>query len=965
MISKLLNYFLKNKVKEYYFIIFSLLFPLTFYVGVFFGKSFGFDCAPAVMGNYPPYGQSLTTPNMFCTSILDPGAYTWQFPPMWASIAKQFLQGNLALWSQNIGIGIPLAGNFQSNAFNIVLLPFILLFKLSYFNIFFLDIFFVFRYMIMSLGMYLFLRSFKLDRIICLIGSLALFSSGYYIYIPTIAHHNVDMWLLLIAWSINNFYFKKDIKWMGVSALLLGLSMLGGMPESSVFILFFLGLYVMFLSFFYAEENKIKYLILGNLIWVFGLLISSIQYIPGVEYILNSYNAHSGGGAQKFMDLKNVFLYILPKLFAGTPFFWSGNADKIDFNPQSWNYIGSIVSFLFVMGLINIKKIFKAIKENKANVIYFFYLSLTVILMLQLYGVVHIFIFELFPGFKETQFNKYSSTLINFSLITTIALSLPYLIKYKNKLQLLIYCLSVSFLVYLNFHYQEMIKANYFIVKRFGFASNIFYALIFITIITFVIYKIKNSKIILLTILILLLGEYYIYFPRLGDKYRRDSFRTPPAVNFLKKLPYKDSRIFAVDNILFPNLATIYDLNDIRMLDALWSDRYFRYMKNFFAEPDAFRITGIKENIATQSANIIDNPYFDMLSVKHVLSFNKIETVAIENSSIDNILKQNSKTILISKTIFEINKDSKQVLFEHAPNDITATINKPAGAKYLSLYPALSPNLFGKKEGDGVRFIVKASIDNRQIDSQEILIDASHKKEDQKWFTMKLGPFPNSEESYNFMLELITDPLENNAFDWAGWGGFEWDTDLNKTISKYKLVYDKEMKIYENKDFIPRLRFIGETLCINPDPDKERNLDNVVNLMKNKEKEIRNLAIVESNNCINKKYNITKGEILKQKFDDKQISFFYSSKEDQYGVLSDLYYPGWEIYINDKKGKVEPINLALRGFKLPKGNNKKVIIKYEPVSFKIGAVISITSVLLLFVIINRYEAKERQSKKKK
>lgn len=950
---------------EQFYVMLSFFLPLIFYVSIFFGKSFGFDCAPAVMGNYPPFGQTLTTPNMFCTSILDPGAYTWQFPPMWASVARQFLQGHFAIWSQNIGIGIPLAANFQSNAFNIVLLPFILLFKISNFNLLFLDLFFVFRYMIMSLGMYLFLRSFKLDRIICLIGSLALFSSGYYIYVPTIAHHNVDLWLPLIAWSINNFYFKKDIRWMATSALLLGLSMLGGMPESSVFILFLVALYSSFLSIFYLKTEKIKYFILGNLIWVFGLLISAIQYVPGVEYILNSYNNHSGGGAQKFMDFKNIFLFILPKLFAGTSFFWSGHADKLDFSPQNWNYIGSIISFLFVMGLINIKKIFKGIKTNKENVIYFFYLTLTTILVLQLYGIVHIFVFELFPGFKETQFNKYSSTLINFSLITTMALSLPYLIKYKNKLQLLIYCLSVSFLVYLNFHYQEMIKANYFIVKRFGFASNIFYALIFITIITFVIYKIKNSKIILLTILILLLGEYYIYFPRLGDKNRRDSFRTPPAINFLKKLPYKDSRIFAVDNILFPNLATIYDLNDIRMLDALWSDRYFLYMKNFFAEPDAFRITGIKENIATQSANIIDNPYFDMLSVKHILSFNKIETVAIENSSIDSILKQNSKAVLISKTIFDINKDQKQVLFEHAPNDITAMINKPTGAMYLTLYPALSPNLFRKKEGDGVRFIAKVSVDNMQVDSQEVFIDASNKKSDEKWFALKLGPFPNSTESYDFNLQLVTDQRDNNAFDWAGWGGFEWDTNVNKTISKYKLVYDKEMKIYENKDYIPRLRFINETLCLKPNLDKEKNYDNVINLMKINKDKIRNLAVLESNNCKGEKYNPSAIRVIEQKFSDQEISFIYSSKEDQYGVLSDLYYPGWEIYINDKKGKIEPINLALRGFKLPRGNNKKVIIKYKPVSFRISAVISITSILLLFVIINRYETKERQSKKKK
>ncbi len=950
--------FLKDK--EYFFIFIAFLLPLIFYCSVFFGRSFGFDCAPAVMGNYPPYGQTLTIPNMYCASFLDPGAYTWVNPPMWISVVRQFLQGHLAIWTQNIGIGIPLAANFQSNAFNIALFPFILLFKLFHFNLFFLDLFFVFRYMIMSLGMYLFLRSFKLDRIICLIGSLALFSSGYYIYIPTIAHHNVDMWLPFIAWSINNFYFKKEIKWIGISSLFLGLSMLGGMPESSVFILFFTALYTTFLSFFYLKNNRIKFFIIGGVITVAGLLIGSILYIPGLEYITNSYNAHSGGGSQKFLDFNNIFLFILPKLFAGTPFFWSGNADKIDFNPQGWNYIGSIISFLFVAGLINIKNIFKAIKENKVNTIYFFYLLLAIILMLQLYGVLHIFIFESFPGFKETQFTKYSSTLMNFALITSVALSIPYLLKYKNKLIFLIYILSLSFLIFLNIHYQEMIKANYFIIKYFGFASNIFFAAVFITIITFVVYKIMNRKTILLTIMILLLGEFYIYSPRLGDKNRRDSFRTPPAINYLKKLPYSNSRIFAVDNILFPNLATIYDLNDIRMLDALWNNRYFLYMKNFYAEPDAFRITGIKEGIATQSANIVTNPYFDLLSVKYVLSYGNIEDILNDNPVIIDIVKKyksseslSKKVFVLDKTTFNINHRSRDVLFEHAPGNVEMTLTKPAGATYFYLYPAMSKDSFGIEKGDGVRFIAKVSDQGILVDEQEITIDAAHKEEDQKWFTMKLGPFPNSEESYNFALELITDPLENNAFDWSGWAGFEWDTDLNKTINKYKLVYDKEMKIYENKDFIPRLRFIDETLCIKPNLDKEKNYDNLVKLMKNNEKEIKNLAIVESNNCENKNYKPLVGKIIEQKFKDQEVSFTYSSPKDQYGVLSDTYYPGWEIYIDGKKGIIDPANLTFRGFELPKGNNVKIRIVYEPWTVRIGLIITlITLGFSIYLIFN-------------
>ena len=194
---------------EWIFIVISFLFPFLFYWGVFFGRSFGFDCAPGVMGNYPPYGQTLTVPNMFCTSILDPGAYTWQHPAQWMEVIRQYLAGHFPIWSQNIGVGIPLGANFLSGAYFLAILPFTIFFYVSKGSLLFLDLFFVFRLMILSLGMYLFLRSFKLDRIISLIGSLALFSSGYFIYIPTISHHNVDMWLPLIAWSINNFYLKK------------------------------------------------------------------------------------------------------------------------------------------------------------------------------------------------------------------------------------------------------------------------------------------------------------------------------------------------------------------------------------------------------------------------------------------------------------------------------------------------------------------------------------------------------------------------------------------------------------------------------------------------------------------------------------------------------------------------------------------------------------------------------------
>ncbi len=928
--------------KERFFLLLAFVLPLIFYFGIFFGKSFGFDCAQGVMGNYPPYEQVRTNIYGYCITILDPGAYTWQHPAHWVSMIRQYLSGHLPIWDQNIGIGIPLSADFISSVYFIPLIPFALLFKLSHFNFFYLDLFFVLRYMLMSLGMYLFLRSFKLDKIICFIGALAFFSSGYFIYIPAINHHNVDILLPFIGWAINNFYFSRKIKWIGISSLLLGLSMLGAMPESSIFILFFCAIYVLFLSFFYIDIKKIKFFLLGSSIILGGLLLSAILYIPGLQLILEGLSIHHNGGViQKSIEWKNIILFILPKLFGGIGYYVTNFKDKLDFSSSNWNYLGFIIPYFFIISISSLIKLIINTKKEPLAKFFFFFFILTSILLLQNYSLIHFYLFEQLPVFYQTQFTKYSSTLINFSMITVAAFSLHYFIKKRSKNVLIIYAFFIGILLLINYHYRDIIFHNPYYQPRLGLAPNIFNAIIMITFITICLYIIKNTKALLLILFVVILAEFYMYFPKQGDQRRMDSLRTPPAISFLQKRNDHSFRILGTENILFPNLSTIYDLSDIRILDPLWIDRYYLYMKNFFAEPDTFRITGIKENIATQSANIVTNPYFDMLSVKYILSYNKIETIAIENNLIDAVVKQNPKALFLNKTIFDINKDAKQVLFEHAPNDISVLVEKPVGTKYLIVFPALSPNLFGKKEGDGVRFISKVYVGGSLIDSQEVIIDASNKKSDQKWFTMKLGPFPSSEETYNFTLELITDPLTNNAYDWAGWGGFEWDTDLNKTINKYKPVYDKEIKIYENKDFVPRLRFINKTICVDPNKAKKNDYNYIVELMKQHKSDIKQLAIVESNNCQNTNYDPNNAKIISQKFDDQEVSFTYSSSEDQYGILSDTYYPGWNIYINGKKEVIDPVDLAFRGFKLPKGNNVKVRIVYEPWTVKIGLLITL------------------------
>ncbi len=109
---------------------------------------------------------------------------------------------------------------------------------------------------------------------------------------------------------------------------------------------------------------------------------------------------------------------------------------------------------------------------------------------------------------------------------------------------------------------------------------------------------------------------------------RADPFATPGWMALVKtaqgSAPY--SRVFAVDAKLFPNTAGALGLQDIRALDALYVDRYWRYVRTFI-EPAVYdRFTG-GPPVEAGPARFQDNPMFDALGVKAVLSQNELANV--------------------------------------------------------------------------------------------------------------------------------------------------------------------------------------------------------------------------------------------------------------------------------------------------------------------------------------------------
>ncbi len=66
-------------------------------------------------------------------------------------------------------------------------------------------------------------------------------------------------------------------------------------------------------------------------------------------------------------------------------------------------------------------------------------------------------------------------------------------------------------------------------------------------------------------------------------------------------------------------------------------------------------------------------------------------------------------------------------------------------------------------------------------------------------------------------------------------------------------------------------------------------------------------------------------------------------------VLADVYYPGWELMIDDKLAPVYRVNGLMRGAAVTKGPHR-LVYTYAPQSFRVGLLVSIGGMAAFLVL---------------
>jgi uncharacterized membrane protein YfhO len=63
-------------------------------------------------------------------------------------------------------------------------------------------------------------------------------------------------------------------------------------------------------------------------------------------------------------------------------------------------------------------------------------------------------------------------------------------------------------------------------------------------------------------------------------------------------------------------------------------------------------------------------------------------------------------------------------------------------------------------------------------------------------------------------------------------------------------------------------------------------------------------------------------------------------------VLADVYYPGWKAFVDGKAARIYRPNYVVRAVSVPRGRHLEEF-RYEPLSCKIGAIISLAALVLM------------------
>ena len=158
----------------------------------------------------------------------------------------------------------------------------------------------------------------------------------------------------------------------------------------------------------------------------------------------------------------------------------------------------------------------------------------------------------------------------------------------------------------------------------------------------------------------------------------------------------------------------------------------------------------------------------------------------------------------------------------------------------------------------------------------------------------------------------------------------------------YKKVFgDKSVSVYENTDALDRAFLVSDWIILN---EEERVFEQLLN----PSFAMTKVLILEKDPGLKRMDMPPTGDVFYKKYSPRESILKTVANKDSLLFVSEVWYPGWEAFVDGRETEILRANLTFRAVKVPEGEHEVRFI-YDPKSFKIGGWLSIATLIFLSV----------------